>query len=80
VAFRIAKLREKAQAQAPISKDELVNALAALVRECRQLGPNSQEVVQSQLVPLIERLGLNEQVYQAAEGAGQVVGSGRGAG
>ena len=64
--YRTEKLREKAADQAPIYTGEIVGLLAGLMRECQQLGPNTQDAICAHLEPLLEDLGLTEPVYKAA--------------
>ncbi len=67
VAYRAKKLREKAEKQDPITTAETVQTLCGLLRECRLLGPNSQEVLQIHLEPLIEKLGLADAINREVD-------------
>lgn len=77
VVFRIKRLREKAAAQAYITTEETIETLASIMRACRVMGPNSHEVIQERLEPLILALGLSEAVSRTAEAAPVLTQSGR---
>ena len=61
-----------------LAAEDVVNGFAGLLRYCPTLGPGAQEVLQSGLERLIERLGLAHEVTRALEAHQKQSGPARG--
>jgi hypothetical protein len=71
VAFHAEKLCERVAERhgRKITSEEVITVLAGFRRVCAVLGPGAQERLQGWIEPLVERLGLADEVNHAAVGA-----------